>query len=588
MENMLNNKTVFIRCFLCRKRNSNDRIHKSVDAALCPASKKSIKTVLMHLARCGKFELHITCGEWVCRQCYTLIADYDACLISMTRKQRNLTNLVEKAAISVDSEFEEECLEELAAMEEFNDDRFFDDVNVSDNEIAETMYEVMGSRRAKKLKSQDALLHIPVEAKPTTPSPSSPSIQRSITPVEILQCNLCAMRFQNKIRLQKHVNSAHKKFSCDLCSFSHRNEDYIMLHMNLHEGKNENQCRYCSKEFTTKISTIRHMEVHLDTKKYQCDKCGLCFSQTTVLYNHKLQHEAEEKPLRCEICNQIFKTKRTFRHHRITHRVDRPRYSCDYCGKTFTEKYTLKVHKRSTHSETESVQQQSTTTTITAQHQKQCYQLQKPQQQQSDTNENIEYSQPTPVLSQTLGNETKLSCIICDLPFLSKEHLNKHMEKEHDVILKSLTVANFSQNETRKPCHICGQMFSAHHNLEYHLEHVHDAVPSVDIEEGSFKYVLIKVSDEDNSDDSASYKTIVRGYKDCQGHSDIYERVRASCKVMGLQAEILGGGRIDRDSLAKRIKVYGQSQGYGKADHRETKKILLAKYPDYIIEIVDD
>ncbi|KAI9581182.1 sex-regulated protein janus-A-like [Glossina fuscipes fuscipes] len=114
-----------------------------------------------------------------------------------------------------------------------------------------------------------------------------------------------------------------------------------------------------------------------------------------------------------------------------------------------------------------------------------------------------------------------------------------------------------------------------------------NAVPNVDIDEGSFKYVLIKVSDKENSDDSATYKTIVRGYKDCQGHSDIYERVKASCKVMGLKAEILGGGRIERDSLVKRIKVYGQSQGFGKADHRATKKILLAKYPDYIIEIVD-
>ncbi|KAL9889277.1 sex-regulated protein janus-A-like [Glossina fuscipes fuscipes] len=173
-----------------------------------------------------------------------------------------------------------------------------------------------------------------------------------------------------------------------------------------------------------------------------------------------------------------------------------------------------------------------------------------------------------------------------------------------------------------------------------------NAVPNVDIDEGSFKYVLIKVSDKENSDDSATYKTIVRGYKDCQGHSDIYERVKASCKVMGLKAEILGGGRIERDSLVKRIKVYGQSQivqlflrtfsrkiyisayiyervsascaalglateclgggriehnpsaklikvygysqGFGKADHSETKKILLTKYKDYTIEISDE
>lgn len=88
-----------------------------------------------------------------------------------------------------------------------------------------------------------------------------------------------------------------------------------------------------------------------------------------------------------------------------------------------------------------------------------------------------------PTNSQTTNTSTsssvpKFSCIICDQPFTTKDHLNKHMEKEHDVILKSLTIANFSQyevvtNEPRKPCHICGQIFSAQHNLDYHLEHMH-------------------------------------------------------------------------------------------------------------------
>uniref|UniRef100_A0A1A9WT61 Sex-regulated protein janus-B n=1 Tax=Glossina brevipalpis TaxID=37001 RepID=A0A1A9WT61_9MUSC len=114
-----------------------------------------------------------------------------------------------------------------------------------------------------------------------------------------------------------------------------------------------------------------------------------------------------------------------------------------------------------------------------------------------------------------------------------------------------------------------------------------EAVPSVDIEEGVFKYVLIKIKDKGTCDDAASFKTIVRGYKDCQWHSDIFERINASCQIMGLEAEVLGGGKIEHDPSAKKIKVYGQSQGYGKADHEETKKILLSQYPNYTIQIAD-
>lgn len=44
------------------------------------------------------------------------------------------------------------------------------------------------------------------------------------------------------------------------------------------------------------------------------------------------------------------------------------------------------------------------------------------------------------------------------------------------------------------------------------------AVPSVNIEEGVFKYVLIKVYGKDES----SNKNIVRGFADCQWHCKIW------------------------------------------------------------------
>lgn len=468
-----------IRCFLCRRKNLIENFHKSIDTACCPVSKKSVKTVLFHLARIGKFELHISDGEWLCRKCFIQIADYDSVLVNLTRKQKSLALLVEKAATSFDSDVEEECIQEMSNMAEFNDDNFFDDADISDREISETILDVIGEKnsgtREDTSQQQEA-----VQREQNNIISNLPICNRGASNfTKQIQCNLCAMRFKNKDRLQKHVVQAHKKFSCDVCSFSHRNEDYVMLHMNTHEGKNENQCRFCNKEFTTKISTIRHMEVHMDTKKYQCDKCGLCFSQTTVLYNHKLQHEAEEKPLRCDICNQIFKTKRTFRHHMVTHRADRPRYSCEFCGKTFTEKYTLKVHKR-THPEAGTT---ATNNPAPEYQQKtpqdQLFQIDSEQNSALNANHDEFIEAPLePIHIQNTTTTPKFSCIICDQPFTTKDLLNKHMEKEHDVILKSLTIAHFSQyevvtNEERKPCHICGQIFSASHNLEYHLEQVH-------------------------------------------------------------------------------------------------------------------
>jgi phosphohistidine phosphatase len=70
--------------------------------------------------------------------------------------------------------------------------------------------------------------------------------------------------------------------------------------------------------------------------------------------------------------------------------------------------------------------------------------------------------------------------------------------------------------------------------------------------------------------------------------ADIYEEVSSSLQGLGLDTECLGGGRIEHDASEKRIKVYGYSQGYGKADHAKTKELLSKTYANYNIEWTDE
>ncbi|XP_070500303.1 sex-regulated protein janus-A-like [Chironomus tepperi] len=115
-----------------------------------------------------------------------------------------------------------------------------------------------------------------------------------------------------------------------------------------------------------------------------------------------------------------------------------------------------------------------------------------------------------------------------------------------------------------------------------------DAVPLAEIDTGIFKYVLIKVYGEEDSNGKEAQKSIVRGFLRAEWHADIYEEVSMSIRSLGLDCECLGGGRIEHKPEEKKIKVYGYSQGYGKADHEEAKKILLTKYHDYLIECSDE
>lgn len=106
-----------------------------------------------------------------------------------------------------------------------------------------------------------------------------------------------------------------------------------------------------------------------------------------------------------------------------------------------------------------------------------------------------------------------------------------------------------------------------------------DSIPDVKLDNGRFKYVLIKVHDKQNESLS---KLIVRGTASASYHSDIYEAEMGRIESnKNLETECLGGGRIIHNPDCGEIKVFGYSQGYGQADHSKAVEVLKKFYPDY-------
>uniref|UniRef100_A0A6B2E4P8 Uncharacterized protein n=1 Tax=Phlebotomus kandelakii TaxID=1109342 RepID=A0A6B2E4P8_9DIPT len=114
-----------------------------------------------------------------------------------------------------------------------------------------------------------------------------------------------------------------------------------------------------------------------------------------------------------------------------------------------------------------------------------------------------------------------------------------------------------------------------------------DALETVNIDEGRFKYILIKVYGKEQTDGTEPSKLIVRGFTRSGFHSDIYDEVTELLQPLGLDSECLGGGKIEHRPDLKHIRIFSYSQGFGKADHYEARKLLLTKYPDYKIEVSD-
>ncbi|KAG6541224.1 hypothetical protein Mapa_017385 [Marchantia paleacea] len=107
------------------------------------------------------------------------------------------------------------------------------------------------------------------------------------------------------------------------------------------------------------------------------------------------------------------------------------------------------------------------------------------------------------------------------------------------------------------------------------VQWVGSEVPTVDIDEGTFKYVLINIED-----DQGHQKLLVRGRKALPYHSDIFEETRKLLKKLGLNLQVsqLGGGRIDHNPDQRTLRVYSSSQAFGQADHTVTSALLRQAY----------
>ncbi|XP_072269643.1 14 kDa phosphohistidine phosphatase-like [Pyxicephalus adspersus] len=113
-----------------------------------------------------------------------------------------------------------------------------------------------------------------------------------------------------------------------------------------------------------------------------------------------------------------------------------------------------------------------------------------------------------------------------------------------------------------------------------------DSVAEVQIDpEGVFKYILIRVSV--GAEESEPHRIIVRGTKSAEYHNHIFDKVNPEMQALGLQCKCLGGGKIEHNGAEKKIRVYGESTGYGRADHSIAAEKLRKAYKDYEVVCED-
>jgi hypothetical protein len=112
------------------------------------------------------------------------------------------------------------------------------------------------------------------------------------------------------------------------------------------------------------------------------------------------------------------------------------------------------------------------------------------------------------------------------------------------------------------------------------MTHVGMAAPLTELDEtGDFKYVLMSAT----MPATGQPVTLVRGYQDCEFHADVLDAACPPLEAAGYSnIKCLGGGRIrrsakDEDEYSK-ILIYGESGGFGRADHQVTAKMCRGHF----------
>ncbi|KAL7488586.1 hypothetical protein ACHAW6_014181 [Cyclotella cf. meneghiniana] len=102
-----------------------------------------------------------------------------------------------------------------------------------------------------------------------------------------------------------------------------------------------------------------------------------------------------------------------------------------------------------------------------------------------------------------------------------------------------------------------------------------DTIPSVSIDEGAHKYVLMTAYTPGAPSSSSRKRTFVYSKQGADYHRNVAEYLLPMLERSGYyDILITGGGRIIKDSSKNYIKIFGYSYGFGRADHQLAVEVV--------------